>query len=258
MTSSWRKVCNASSPAVSWPWSRVISRLTSRTPLPASSWRAGPISWGAIRLPSDAFKREGTAVVTDIVFLKKRAPGQEPNHADADWLHVAPLSVEGAAVPVNRYFLKHPEMVLGDWSRKDTLYGGEGFSVLSNGDLASQLKEATSQLPVGQVSHAELANPPPAIVHPMNGSPVNGKKIPVTAPIFIPPPPLRHITEGSLFVGDDKIIRQVEDGKAEPVTYCGVLLKSDGTPQARKIAALIGCATSPAGSSSRRTRAGPS
>src|SRR5262249_3655096 len=27
---------------------------------------------GAIRLPADAFKREGTAVVTDIVFLRKR------------------------------------------------------------------------------------------------------------------------------------------------------------------------------------------
>ena len=31
---------------------------------------------GAIRLPSDAFKREGTAVVTDIVFLRKRPPGE--------------------------------------------------------------------------------------------------------------------------------------------------------------------------------------
>ena len=29
---------------------------------------------GAIRLPSDAFKREGTKVVTDIVFLRRRAP----------------------------------------------------------------------------------------------------------------------------------------------------------------------------------------
>src|SRR5437016_10910555 len=28
---------------------------------------------GAIRLPSDAFKREGTSVVTDIVFLRKRS-----------------------------------------------------------------------------------------------------------------------------------------------------------------------------------------
>jgi trans-aconitate methyltransferase len=41
---------------------------------------------GAIRLPSDAFKREGTAVVTDIVFLRKRAPGELPRHADPDWL----------------------------------------------------------------------------------------------------------------------------------------------------------------------------
>src|ERR1043165_719431 len=31
---------------------------------------------GAIRLPSDAFKREGTSVVTDIVFLRKRAAGE--------------------------------------------------------------------------------------------------------------------------------------------------------------------------------------
>src|SRR5207253_9541396 len=43
---------------------------------------------GAIRLPSDAFKREGPAVVTDIVFLRKRAPEQEPTHADPDWLAV--------------------------------------------------------------------------------------------------------------------------------------------------------------------------
>ena len=91
---------------------------------------------GAIRLPSDAFKREGTAVVTDIVFLRKRAPGQEPRHVDPDWLGVSPLAIDGAEVPVNRYFLNHPEMVLGTWSRKDTLYGGEGYSVLGNGDLA--------------------------------------------------------------------------------------------------------------------------
>jgi adenine-specific DNA methylase len=35
---------------------------------------------GAIRLPSDAVKREGTAVVADIVFLRKRAPGEPPRH----------------------------------------------------------------------------------------------------------------------------------------------------------------------------------
>ena len=101
---------------------------------------------GAIRLPSDAFKREGTAVVTDIVFLRKRAPGEPANHADPDWLGVAPLAIEGVEVPINRYFLNHPEMVLGTWSRKDTLYG-EGYSVTGNGDLAEQLREAIRRLP---------------------------------------------------------------------------------------------------------------
>jgi hypothetical protein len=46
---------------------------------------------GAIRLPSDAFKREGTAVVTDIVFLRKRDRGVAPSHVDPDWLSIAPL-----------------------------------------------------------------------------------------------------------------------------------------------------------------------
>ena len=97
---------------------------------------------GAIRLPSDAFKREGTAVVTDILILRKRAPGEPAHHADPDWLGTAPLAIEGMDIPINRYFLNHPEMVLGTWSRKDTLYGGEGYSLLSNGDLSRQLPNA--------------------------------------------------------------------------------------------------------------------
>ena len=106
-----------------------------------------PISSGRSGLPSDAFKREGTAVVTDIVFLRKRAPGQAAKHVDPDWLGVSPLAIEAQGYPVNRYFLNHPEMVLGTWSRKDTLYGGEGYSVLGNGDLAGQLKAAIHRLP---------------------------------------------------------------------------------------------------------------
>ena len=103
---------------------------------------------GAIRLPSDAFKREGTAVVTDIVFLRKRAPGQAASHADPEWLGVSPLTIEGAQVPINNYFHRHPEMVLGNWSRKDTLYGGDtAYSLTGNGNLAEQLKTAIHQLP---------------------------------------------------------------------------------------------------------------
>ena len=55
---------------------------------------------GAIRLPSDAFKREGTSVVTDIVFLRKRAAG-EPAQPRRPRLARAsqPLAIEGADDP---------------------------------------------------------------------------------------------------------------------------------------------------------------
>src|SRR5437763_9316963 len=80
---------------------------------------------GAIRLPSDAFKREGTAVVTDIIFLRKRSLDEPPNHADPEWFRVEPLTIEDLPIPINRYFHTNPKMVLGTWTRKDTLYGGE-------------------------------------------------------------------------------------------------------------------------------------
>ena len=188
---------------------------------------------GAVRLPSDAFKREGTPVVTDIVFLRKRAPGQEPHHA-GEWLDTKPIAIEGTESAINHYFVDHPEMVLGNWSRENTLYPGS-YSVVSNGDLAGRLKDAIERLPRVTQSEAERANPPPA------GKAASGIRgtLQHTPPDFIPPPPLRHIAEGSLFVGDDKVIRQVENGQGKPVVYCGVLLKEDGTPQARRIAAEI-------------------
>jgi N12 class adenine-specific DNA methylase len=176
---------------------------------------------GAIRLPSDAFKREGTAVVTDIVFLRKRDRSEPACHVDPDWLGVAPLEIDGAEVPVNRYFLNHPEMVLGAWSRKDTLYGGEGYSVAGNGDLSGQLKEAIHHLPEFATGQASNVDDPPA-------------------PAFTPPPPERHIDEGSFFVAPDKTIHQLQGGQGVPVVYGGTTLKADGTLTGKRLAALVG------------------
>ena len=176
---------------------------------------------GAIRLPSDAFKREGTAVVTDILFLRKRAPGEPEHHADPDWMGIAPLAIEGRDVGINRYFHHHPEMVLGNWTTKDTLYGGEGYSVVSNGELAGQLKAAIGLLP-------EFA--------PIQASEAPDKP----APAFTPPPLERHIDEGSFFVGDDKIIHQLQGGQGVPVVYGGTTLKADGTLTGKRLAALVG------------------
>jgi N12 class adenine-specific DNA methylase len=184
---------------------------------------------GAIRLPSDAFKREGTSVVTDIVFMRKRSLDEPPSHADPDWLKSEPMEIDGVTESVNKYFHTHPEMVLGTWSRKDTLYSGEGFSVKSNGDLAEQLRLAVEHLP--------KLEPIARQSRPRNES--DATSPPKREQSFTPPPPIRHISEGSFFIGDDKVIRQVENGNGEPVNYCGVLLRADGTPQARRIAALI-------------------
>ncbi len=177
---------------------------------------------GAIRLPSDAFKREGTSVVTDILLLRKRAAGEPARHADPDWLATGPLAIDGTNLPINQYFLNHPEQVLGTWSRQDRLYDAT-FSVIANGDLAEQLRQAIERLPRGQVlqSDAERPNPPPA-------------------PAFVPPPPERHIAEGSFFVGDDKVIHQVGGGRGVPVVYGGITLKADGSMTGKRLAALIG------------------
>jgi SAM-dependent methyltransferase len=54
---------------------------------------------GAIRLPSDAFSQEGTRVVTDVVFLHKRAPGEAARHVAPEWLQTAPCSLMAWSCP---------------------------------------------------------------------------------------------------------------------------------------------------------------
>ncbi|MBS0261813.1 MAG: DEAD/DEAH box helicase family protein [Planctomycetes bacterium] len=177
---------------------------------------------GAIRLPSDAFKREGTAVVTDIVFLRKRAPGEPARHQDPDWERTSPVDVAGRQVAMNRYFISHPEMILGALSIKDTLYGNEGYSVVSTGDLSRQLKEAVGRLPgfaPGKATDAKAESP--------------------SARVTLPPPE-RHISEGSFFVGNDRIIYQSLGGQGVPVVYGGTTLRNDGTLVGRRVAALLG------------------
>lgn len=176
---------------------------------------------GAIRLPSDAFSKEGTKVVTDIVFLRKRAEGEPTKHADPAWLTTEPLAIEGEELPINSYFLRHPEMVLGNWSRQDRLYSA-GYSLESNGNLAEQLRDAVSRLPEAVASTVAAPEDQPAI-----------------AP-FTPPPPIPHIAEGSFFISNDRTICQSVGGQAIPVNYGGVLLKANGTMVGRRMAALIG------------------
>ncbi|MFL5330500.1 MAG: DEAD/DEAH box helicase family protein [Gemmataceae bacterium] len=174
---------------------------------------------GAIRLPSDAFKREGTAVVTDILFMKKRASGVPPSHVDPEWLDVAPLAIDGADIPVNRYFHNHPEMVLGRWSRKDTLYG-EGYSVKSSGDLARQLVKAIKRLPA----------------FPLSQSLTEQKR---SSELLPRPPPELQSVEGGFFIDQEHFICQRVDGQAVRVVYGGRKLRANGTLTGKRLAALV-------------------
>ncbi len=176
---------------------------------------------GAIRLPAEAFKQEGTKVVTDIVFLRKREPGIAPQHVDPEWLQTVNKDIDGTPIAINRYFENHPEMVLGDWTLENQLYG-DGYSIRSNGNLPDQLAAAIARLPVIQTIH-----------------PTHAEKEPSPAR-FTRPPPLRHLTESSFYVGDDRVIYQIEGGQPKPALHGSTILKSDGTMMGKRLAALIG------------------
>ena len=89
---------------------------------------------GAVRLPEDAFP--DTQVVTDILYLRKRVPGEEPG--DADWVETEEVEAESrygrsAWHPVNRYFANNPDKVLGSHSTEGSMYRGDSYTVKSGG-----------------------------------------------------------------------------------------------------------------------------
>lgn len=72
---------------------------------------------GAVRLPNNAFKSAGTEVTADIIFLQKREKKLE---IEPSWVHTGQLET---GLPVNNYFVKHPEMVLGEIVEGNKMYG---------------------------------------------------------------------------------------------------------------------------------------
>lgn len=105
---------------------------------------------GAIRLPQTAFKQNaGTEVVTDVIFLRKKVPGEKFEGAQA-WAKSVPLKVNGADFNVNEYFASHPEMVLGEHSDTGSMYGKREYTVTPrDGDIEAQFDAAVSALPEG-------------------------------------------------------------------------------------------------------------
>ncbi len=161
---------------------------------------------GAIRLPNNAFKDNAdTDVTSDILFFQKRgsAPEKLP-----DWVAVGKTE---DGVPINSYYLRHPEMVLGKMSFWKNMYGNETETAClprEGADLAAQLSEAAAR--IGQPDRAllEMDAPEPS----ENGGAGKGAAESIPAD-----PGVRNFSftarDGKLYYRENSRMALVEPGK---------------------------------------------
>ena len=106
---------------------------------------------GAIRLPNDAFKKNaGAEVVSDIIFLQKR---ERPLDITPEWTQTGQTE---DGFTINRYFIDHPEMVLGRQEPESTAHGMDyTVNPIEGLELSDQLHDAVKYIH-GTYQEAEL------------------------------------------------------------------------------------------------------
>lgn len=151
---------------------------------------------GAIRLPETAFKQNaGTDVVTDVLFFRKRLPGEVP--AGAAWGETRAATVGDEQVAINEYFVDHPEMILGTPAMTGSMYGKNQYTVQPNTEtpLEDQFRAAVERLPA-------LAMAPDLIDSP-------GSDEAASIELNLAP---TNIKEGAYYVGEDGKLYAKEKG----------------------------------------------
>lgn len=186
----------------------------------------------AIRLPEEAFGEQGTSVVTDIIFLRKKLHELDTDRTqDHDgipatkwpatrWLATSTVTLDGGEAALNDYFRDNPHMVLGTMSVGHGRYNHQTLRVRSDGELAAAL-------------HAAIDGLPAAICPPRT------KPLASTSLTYRDPALPAHLKEGSFYTAPDRTILQVMDGSGAPVLLRDTPLRSDGTPVGQKLGALI-------------------
>lgn len=102
---------------------------------------------GAVRLPADSFgKSANTAVTSDLLFFQKKA---EPSIGEPIWTYTG---LTEDMVPVNEYYLEHPEMMLGKMVWFEQFFGKDSkYTALVNEaedfDLEKGILDAVGELP---------------------------------------------------------------------------------------------------------------
>ncbi|MGN0500232.1 MAG: LPD25 domain-containing protein, partial [Ruminococcus sp.] len=97
---------------------------------------------GAIRLPNNTFSRTaGTEVTSDILILKKR---ERMVDIEPEWVH---LDKDDNGIVINSYFVKHPEMILGEMKEVSGPHGLKPECIAyNNARLEDLLDEAVSNI----------------------------------------------------------------------------------------------------------------
>ncbi len=159
----------------------------------------------AIRLPEGSFRRDaGTDVVVDILFFRKRKPG-EPD-GDQSWLDVdeiRPATDDEGAIRVNRWFARHPDFVLG----------AHALTFGPFGETYTCLPRAGEALEAALVAAIELL---PADLYDGEPTPIDiDLEDELGGIVDLQPSAIR---EGSFFLDRSKGLMQMVDGSTVPVT----------------------------------------
>lgn len=105
---------------------------------------------GAIRLPDNTFKANaGTEVTSDILILKKRDRVME---IEPEWVH---LDTDENGITMNRYFVEHPEMVLGTMQMESTRFGMDTACKAEKDHSLSELLSEAVQRINGEITAQE-------------------------------------------------------------------------------------------------------
>lgn len=114
----------------------------------------------AIRFPGDTHKENaGTSVVTDMLILRKRLPGEQPGNMD--WLETTtvPDPAGGEPIPTNKHFVNNPHLVLGTPDRTGKMRQAGMPNVSKTDDYEQRLEAAIQSLPEGVFTKASKTVP---------------------------------------------------------------------------------------------------